>query len=297
MSLNPKKIRKAVFPVAGLGTRFLPATKAMPKELMPIVNKPLIQYVVEEAIDAGIKELIFITRSGKEAIENHFDLNFELEHLLESSGKKKILKSIKKVIPEDIKISSVRQERALGLGHAILCAEHLVGDQPFAVLLPDEFLLSEGNKSDFNNMINLFEKKQMGQILVEKIPLKNSMHYGIVDLGTKRISKSSPQVIHKLLEKPNPAKSPSNLRVVGRYILPNEVMKELKKAKPGKDKEIQLTDSIDNCIKKKNLGFSAFLTDSLIFDCGSKKGFLGANIALAKHDSEMKKYMTEVLKK
>ena len=133
------KLDTVIIPVAGLGTRMLPATKAIPKELLPIGDKPLIQYVVEEAIDAGIKELIFITRSGKEAIENHFDLNFELEHLLESSGKKKILKSIKKVIPEDIKITSVRQERALGLGHAILCAEHLVGDQPFAVLLPERF--------------------------------------------------------------------------------------------------------------------------------------------------------------
>ena len=175
-----KKIKKAIIPVAGLGTRMLPATKAIPKELLPIIDKPLIQYVVEEAIAADIQEIVFITRSGKEAIENHFDVNFELEKTLKNTGKSKILKSIKNIIPKNLIITSVRQENPKGLGDAILCAEHIVKNEPFAVLLPDEILMSNSKKSDLSVMLSQYVKTKSYQILVEKVSKKNVENYGII---------------------------------------------------------------------------------------------------------------------
>jgi UTP--glucose-1-phosphate uridylyltransferase len=287
------KITKAIIPVAGLGTRMLPATKAIPKELLPVFDKPIIQHVVEEAINSGIKEIIFVTRSGKEAIENHFDVNYELEHRLDKKGKKKILGSIKNVIPKEIKISSVRQENALGLGHAILCAKHLIGNESFAVFLPDELLISKSAKNSFFLMMKAWNETEEGQIMVEKISKINSDRYGMVDLNKKVIVKNESKKIFKLVEKPSSIKSPSNCRVVGRYILPNQVMSYLQKTKIGKDGEIQLTDALDSLLKSSSL--NAFLTDSEIFDCGEKKGFIGANIALAKQDSSMKKYMEKII--
>lgn len=290
------KIRKAIIPVAGLGTRMLPATKAIPKELLPIVDKPLIQYVVEEAIEGGVEEIIFITRNGKEAIENHFDVNFELEHKLKSTGKRQFLKSIKNLIPKKIKISSVRQEEPLGLGDAILCAKHLINKEDFAVLLPDEILISNNAPRDFIRMINFYNVNNTGQLLVEKVKKEEISKYGIVDINKKTIKINSPSNVHKLIEKPSLKKAPSNLRVVGRYILPNQIMSDLEKIPKDKFGEYQLTNAIDRSIREGNILINAVLTDSKIFDCGSKKGFLGANMTLALRDKNLKKYLKEIIK-
>ena len=291
------KVKKAIIPVAGLGTRMLPATKAIPKELLPILDKPLIQIVVEEAIQGGIEEIIFVTRSGKEAIENHFDVNFELEHKLETSGKKKILKNLKNSITKKVKITSIRQEEALGLGHAILCANHLINDEPFAVLLPDEILMPKEDSHDFAEMLSYYEKSGKGQILVEKVSKKMISNYGVVDINGSSIRKSISASISKLVEKPKQHKSPSNLRIVGRYILPFKIMSILLKQKKGKDGEIQLTDALDNLVKNHPSTLQAFLSNSDIFDCGSKKGFFGANLAMALRDKDMKKYIKEIVYK
>tara|TARA_B100002019_G_scaffold276010_1_gene274406 strand:+ start:2022 stop:2876 length:855 start_codon:yes stop_codon:yes gene_type:complete len=281
------KISKAIIPVAGLGTRMLPATKAIPKELLPVLNKPIIQWVVEEAIDAGITEIIFITRSGKEAIENHFDKNFELEKRLEQSGKKKILKSIKNLIPGNVKISSVRQENSDGLGKAILSADHLIDDDFFVVLLPDELLVKKNQEADLNRMITNFRKSFEGQVLVQKVPKSEVSSYGIVNLNNSKIDISKPKKIFSLQEKPSSKKSLSNLRVVGRYILPKKTMQYLKKCKPDISGEYQLTEALNNMsATEKNL--NAVLSDSHIFDCGSLRGFLNANIHLAKKENLFK---------
>ena len=288
-----QKITKAVIPVAGLGTRMLPATKAIPKELLPIMDKPVIQYVVEEAIHSGIEQIIFVTRSGKEAIENHFDGNYELEHILETKGKKRILGSIKNMIPNNIKISSIRQEKALGLGDAILSAKHLLNQESFAVFLPDELLIARNKNSSFFNMMNHWDSSSQGQIMVQKINKRYSKSYGIVDLNSKQIKINETQEIKNLVEKPDPIDSPSNYRVVGRYILPYEVIDILEKTNLGKDNEIQLTDALDNLLK--NFKLNAFLTDDDIFDCGEIKGFIGANVAVASKDKDLKKYMEKII--
>tara|TARA_A100001015_G_scaffold293438_1_gene370027 strand:+ start:317 stop:1279 length:963 start_codon:yes stop_codon:yes gene_type:complete len=290
-----KKITKAIIPVAGFGTRMLPATKAIPKELLPIVDKPLIQYILEEAIQGGIKEIIFVTRSGKEAIENHFDENFELEDRLESSGKRKMLKSIKNLIPKGIKISSLRQKNPKGLGHAILCAEHVIKEENFAVFLPDEILLSSNKKNDFSKMMSFYNKNGEGQILVEKVKKSEVSNYGIIDINSKRLNLKSPKRIKKLVEKPNVQRAPSNFRVVGRYILPFQLMTLIKRTPPDKSGEVQLTDAIDKLIKLGEKPINAVLSDSKIFDCGSKKGFLGANISIAIKDKELRKYIKRII--
>ena len=282
------KIKKAIIPVAGLGTRMLPATKAIPKELLPIIDKPLVQYIVEEAIEAGIQEIIFITRSGKEAIENHFDVNFELEKALKISGKNKILKSIRDIIPKNLNITSIRQENPKGLGDAILCAEHIIKKEPFAVLLPDELLMSNSKKNDLSEMLSQFNETKSYQILVEKISKKETEKYGII--SPKKPIKKGEKVISlkSLTEKPLPSKSPSNIRIIGRYLLPPEIMNSIKLIKPGKDKEIQLTDAINNLITNEECEFNAIISNSQIFDCGSKEGFLNANIAFSLKDKDLK---------
>ena len=293
-----RRIKKAIIPVAGLGTRMLPATKAVPKELLPILDKPLIQYVIEEAALGGIKEIILVTRSGKESIENHFDSNYELESLLRVSGKQKILKKLPKKILKDISIISIRQESPLGLGDAILTAKNILKKkEPFAVFLPDEFLLSNGKISDFERMMINFSSSGNGQILSEKIKLDKVSSYGILDIENKQLTSTKSRVIKGIKEKPSEAKAPSNYRVVGRYILPYEVMDFIDKLKPGKDNEIQLTDALQNFLSLNENNIEATLSDSKIFDCGSLKGFLGANIALASQDKEMKKYLGRILQK
>ena len=288
------KVSKAIIPVAGLGTRMLPATKAIPKELLPILNKPIIQYVVEEAISAGIKEIIFITRSGKQAIENHFDYNYELEHRLKSKKEKRMLNSLKGVIPSDVKISSIRQEDALGLGHAISCAEHLLREEPFAVLLPDEYLLPDKDFLDLREMVKNFNTHGIGQILVEKIGPKEVSNFGIVNMKKKSKELNQKIQINDLVEKPKKSRNKINYRIVGRYILTSKVIKILKKEKPRLGKEIELTKALQDFIKDKGR-LDGFITNSKIFDCGSKKGFIGANIASAIQDKEMKKYILKIL--
>ncbi len=288
------KISKAIIPVAGLGTRMLPATKAIPKELLPILNKPIIQYVVEEAISAGIKEIIFITRSGKQAIENHFDYNYELEHRLKNKKEKRMLSSLKGVIPSDVKISSIRQEDALGLGHAISCAEHLLREEPFAVLLPDEYLLPDQDSFDLREMVKNFNTHGVGQILLEKIGPKEVSNFGIVNMKKKSKELKEKIKINDLVEKPKKSKNKINYRIVGRYILTSEVIKILKKEKSMLGKEIELTKALQDFIKDKGR-LDGFITNSKIFDCGSKKGFIGANIASAIQDKEMKKYILKIL--
>ena len=288
-------IKKAIIPVAGYGTRMLPATKAIPKEMLPIFDKPVIQLIVEEAVEAGIEEIIFVTRSGKEAIENHFDINFELENKLKSSGDRFLLKSLKNTIPKNIKFSSVRQEKALGLGHAILCAKHLLNEEPFAILLPDEILVRNNRPPDFSIMVKKYKETGLGNILVEKISKKRVSEYGIADITNKKNPNSQFSKIKKLVEKPKQNNSPSNFRIIGRYVLPFNVISNLSKQKKDKNGEIQLTNALDEFIKENPDSLYAYFSSSDIYDCGSKKGYIGANIALASMDKSIKRYLKEIL--
>ena len=287
-------VSKAIIPVAGLGTRMLPASKAIPKELLPILNKPIIQYVVEEAINAGINQIIFITNDNKVAIEKHFDTNFFLESSLKKTKKKKLLESVKDIIPKNIKITSIKQKKPLGLGDAIYKANELISNEPFAVLLPDEFLLNKSPLSDLKNMINNYNLSKEGQVLVEKISSKFSKNYGVVDLLKSRKHNQKFKKIINFKEKPKSLKSKEAYRIIGRYILPSETMSFLKKAIPSKDGEIQLTDSLLSMINSE-VNLNATLSSSKVYDCGSFKGLIGANIALASKDPKMKKYMKEIL--
>jgi len=275
---------QAIIPVAGLGTRMLPATKAIPKELLPVYDRPIIQHVVEEAIAAGCTEIILITRSGKEAIENHFDANYELEHRLEKKGKEVILKQVKNIIPKHVQVISVRQEDALGLGHAILCAKRLINsDEPFAVLLPDVMLLDPEDKpvhSSFTSAVARAKETGIGQIMVEKVSDKDVEKYGIVDINGVAIEFGGSAVIKRLVEKPKISQAPSDLAVLGRYILTPRVMKLLESVKPGAGDEIQLTDALDILLKEEAL--EAFLSEAEVHDCGNKYGFVRANLAVAK---------------
>tara|TARA_B100000886_G_scaffold162869_1_gene111050 strand:+ start:1118 stop:2008 length:891 start_codon:yes stop_codon:yes gene_type:complete len=291
-----KKIKKAIIPVAGFGTRMLPATKAVAKELLPILDKPLIQIIIEEAVEGGIEEIILITRSGKEAIENHLDNNFELETLLKRAKKHETLSKFPNHLLKNINFLSIRQEKPKGLGDAIFSAKPaLEYGEAFAIFLPDEFLLSLGMEKDFKKMMTNYMNTGNGQLLIEKVPRKKIIEYGVVDLNNKNISISKSKEIKDVIEKPSVSKAPSNFRIVGRYILPYEVIKILSNLKPGKNKEIQLTDAIKKLLNSTNLKLEANLSNSRIFDCGSLKGFLGANIALASKDKSMKKYLKEIL--
>jgi len=291
-----KKVKKAIIPVAGFGTRMLPATKAVAKELLPILDKPLIQKIIEEAAEGGIEEIILITRSGKEAIENHLDNNFELETLLKKTNKHKTLKKFPKYLLKNINILSIRQESPRGLGDAIFSAlPALEEGEPFAVFLPDEFLLPKGKDLDFKKMMDNYFNSGNGQLLVEKVPKRNITDYGVVDIKNSSISIIKNKEVIDVVEKPSFNQAPSNLRIVGRYILPYEIMNFLSKLKPGKNKEIQLTDAIKKLLRTKDFKLEANLSNSSIFDCGSLKGFLGANIAVASQDRKMKKYLKEIL--
>lgn len=276
-----KKITKAVFPVAGLGTRFLPATKASPKEMLPIVDKPLIQYAAEEAMAAGITELIFVTSASKRAIEDHFDSNFELEYFLEAKGKVDLLKIVKNVLPEGITCSYVRQRQALGLGHAVLCAEQLVNNEAFAVLLADDLIAGEG-RSCLEQMIAVYENTHSSVIAVQKIDAADTDKYGII--GSDNLTQS-PVVINQLVEKPKPTNAPSNLAIVGRYILTPEIFAQLRQTKPGAGGEIQLTDAIAGLLKKQAIYGLPFKGKR--YDCGSKIGYLEATLAFALKHPEL----------
>ncbi len=292
-SLAP--IRKAIIPVAGLGTRMLPATKAIPKELLPVVDKPVIQHVVEEAVSAGIEEIILVTRWGKEAIENHFDVNFELEHMLNIKGKHDVLKSVSEMVPAHIEVISVRQAKALGLGHAVLCASNLIAGEPFCVMLPDVVVMNENGESDLKHMVDAWHQTGAAQIMVEPVPHEQTFLYGIVDCDGKNPSRGQSAPIQRMVEKPKVEESPSDLAVIGRYILPPEIMELLKHTKPGAGGEIQLTDALDELLKTKSM--AAYCMQSATFDCGNKAGYLKANIAAALRHPETAEEIKAFLKK
>ena len=270
-------IRKAVFPVAGFGTRFLPATKAQPKEMLPVVDKPLIQYAVEEAYAAGIRDMIFVTGRNKRAIEDHYDTAYELESQLESSGKTALLNIARSVMPDDMTCSYVRQPRMLGLGHAVLCAEHLVGNEPFAVLLADDLMVGpDGGEPVLAQMTRAFAKLQSSVLAVQEVPLEQVKRYGIVagDAVEDGLTKVS-----RMVEKPNPENAPSRLGVAGRYILTPAVFAEIRQQSSGAGGEIQLTDGIASLLKKESV--YAYAYKGTRYDCGSKEGFLQATVELA----------------
>ncbi len=274
------KLTKIVIPVAGLGTRVLPASKAIPKEMLTVVDKPVIQHVVEEAVGAGFTEIILITRSSKQAIEDHFDVHYELETELERKGKDSILNDVKGILPAGVSIASVRQGRALGLGHAVLCAAPLVGNEPFAVMLPDMLIHNPNNGSqDLAAMVKDFNETGAAQIMVEAVPEEHVERYGVVDCDGKPLNAGQGQPIIGMVEKPPRDKAPSNQAIVGRYILPARVMELLKDTKPGAGNEIQLTDALDALIKEAPM--RAYSMVGKTYDCGNKLGFVQANMAFA----------------
>lgn len=275
-----KKISKAVFPVAGLGTRFLPATKASPKEMLPIVDKPLIQYAVEEAAAAGITEMIFVTGRNKRAIEDHFDKAYELEAELYAKNKQTLLDVLKGIKPKNVECYFVRQAEALGLGHAVMCAERLVRDEPFAVILADDLL--DGGVPVMRQMTELYEEHGGSIVAVETIAREHSTSYGVI--GGERHTDSLLR-LNRILEKPKPEEAPSNLGVVGRYILSPAIFTHLRQIKPGSGGEWQLTDAIASLLKQDTV--LAYEFDGIRYDCGSKLGYLKATVQFALKHAEV----------
>ena len=269
-----QKITKAVFPVAGMGSRFLPATKASPKEMMPIVDKPLIQYAVEEAVAAGITDLIFITGRGKRAIEDHFDKAYELEAELQAHGKNKLLKEVRNLLPEGVSCTYIRQAEALGLGHAVLCARHLVGDQPFAVILADDLI--DAPLPVMKQMSQAHVRHGGSVIAVQNVDRSETGSYGIV--SADRIGPTMSRITN-IVEKPKPEESPSTLAVVGRYILSPRIFHFLENLRPGAGREIQLTDAIGRLLREEAV--FAYEFDGQRYDCGSKLGYLEATVNFA----------------
>ncbi len=282
-----KPIRKAVFPVAGLGTRFLPATKASPKEMLTVVDKPLIQYAVEEAIEAGVNELIFVTSTHKRTIEDHFDKSFELEYQLEKKQKLDMLEMVRNIVPKHVQCVYIRQKEALGLGHAVLCAKRLIGGEDFAVLLADDLIASEG-KGCLSQMVDQHRYQRCGVLAVQEVPQKDTHQYGIVEI-------SADKSIQSIVEKPKPEDAPSNLAVVGRYILSASIFDHLEKIKPGAGNEIQLTDAIAAQIKAGRMISHIF--EGQRYDCGDKLGFLIANYEYACRHPGLGKAFREYVKK
>ena len=270
----PQKVRTAVFPVAGLGTRFLPATKSMPKEMLTVVDKPLIQYAVEEARDAGIERFIFVNGRNKGMLQDHFDLNYELDDVLTKRGKTDALRDSQSMVLTPGAISSVRQQEPLGLGHAVWCAKPLVGDEPFAVILPDDLIQSD--KPCLKQLIEVFEETQGNVVAVMDVPREHTNRYGILKVGTDDGRLAS---VEGLVEKPNPADAPSTLSVIGRYVLLPKVMSILDEKAVGAGGEIQLTDAMARMIGTDP--FHGLRFEGKRFDCGDKIGYLEANVSFA----------------
>lgn len=266
-------IKKAILPVAGLGTRFLPASKSIPKEMVTVVDRPAIEYVVREAVEAGIEQIILVTHSSKASIENYFDRNFELETTLEQKRKFDLLKEITDILPKHVSVVSVRQPQPLGLGHAVLCAKDIVGDEAFAVLLPDVLVKNQSSDNDLSLMIQRFEQSQAAQIMVEAVPENLVDQYGIVDVAVAPNEGESIKM-QGIVEKPAVGKAPSNLSVVGRYILPAQIMALLEQTPRGAGNEIQLTDAI--AALQQAEAVEAYRMKGQTFDCGSKLGYLKA---------------------
>ncbi|ORU89946.1 MAG: UTP--glucose-1-phosphate uridylyltransferase [Cycloclasticus sp. symbiont of Poecilosclerida sp. M] len=282
-----KKITKAVFPVGGLGTRFLPATKSIPKEMLPVVDKPLIQYAVEEAVAAGIDTLIFITGRNKQAIANHFDKAYELEHELELKQKEERLRTIREIIPAHVDCIYIRQSEALGLGHAVHCAKKVVGNEPFAVLLADDLI--DGNSQPcLAQMVEAFEERGNSVIAVEEVDHDKTDQYGIVEVDD---AASKCTAIQAIVEKPKPADAPSNLAVVGRYILTPRILQLLETTGKDAGGEIQLTDAISALLSEQPV--NAFKFNGVRHDCGSKAGFLRANIEFALQHADLEEQLKE----
>ncbi|MBS0500431.1 MAG: UTP--glucose-1-phosphate uridylyltransferase GalU [Burkholderiaceae bacterium] len=288
----PHPVRTAVFPVAGLGTRFLPATKASPKEMLPVVDKPLIQYAVEEAYAAGVRHMVFVTGRSKRAIEDHFDTAYELESELQAAGKQALLDVVRAVAPDDMDCSYVRQPRSLGLGHAVLCAAHIVGEQPFAVLLADDLMVGPaGGPPVLAQMVQAFESLGRSVLAVQEVPLDQVRRYGIVAgpaAGDQLIK------IERIVEKPAPEAAPSRMGVAGRYILTPRIFDEIRSQPAGAGGEIQLTDAIARLMQKERV--YAYQYSGKRYDCGSKEGFLQATVELALQHPQMGAPFREYLK-
>lgn len=282
------KVRKAVIPVAGLGTRMLPATKAIPKEMLPIVDKPMIQYIVNECIAAGITEIVLVTHSSKNAIENHFDTSYELESTLEKRVKRSLLDEVRSICPSHVTIMHVRQGIAKGLGHAVLCAKPAVGDEPFAVVLPD--VLIDDDKCDLNTenlaeMLRLFDENEESQIMVEPVPMERVSNYGVADVNGHKLKPGSSAKMTEVVEKPPVDEAPSNLAVVGRYVLSAAIWDLLEHTPMGAGDEIQLTDAIAMLMDQEVV--NAFHMTGKSHDCGSKLGFMKANVEYALRHPEL----------
>ena len=283
------KVTKAVFPVAGMGTRFLPATKASPKEMLPIVDKPLIQYAVEEAAAAGITDMIFVTGRSKRAIEDHFDKAYELENELALKNKQELLKVVQNILPSHVNCIYIRQPEALGLGHAVLCAEPVIGDEPFAVLLADDLL--DGEVPVMKQMTDAFDYYRCSVLGVQDVPRADTRSYGIVDASPvgERLER-----ISAIVEKPKPEEAPSTLAVVGRYILTQRIFHHLRQIPKGAGGEIQLTDGIAALLREEQV--LAYRYQGVRYDCGSKLGLLQATVSLGKRHPEIGAAFTEYLK-
>ena len=266
-------IKKAILPVAGLGTRFLPASKSIPKEMVTVVDRPAIEYVVREAVAAGIEQIILVTHSSKASIENYFDRNFELEMTLQQKQKWDLLKEISEILPPHVSVVSVRQPQPLGLGHAVLCAKSVIGDEAFAVLLPDVLVKDDAAQNDLAQMIQRFDRTQAAQIMVEAVPDHLVDQYGIVDVAATPDEGQS-TVMQGIVEKPAVGTAPSNLSVVGRYVLPAQIMQLLEKTPRGAGNEIQLTDGI--AMLQQTDTVEVYRMKGQTFDCGSKLGYLKA---------------------
>ena len=279
---------KAIIPVAGLGTRMLPATKAIPKEMLTLVDKPLIQYVVNECIAAGIKEIVLVTHSSKNAIENHFDTSFELETMLEKRVKRQLLEEVRSIVPKDVTIMHVRQGNAKGLGHAVLCGRPLVGDEPFAVILPDVLLAefsANQKKENLAAMLKRFNQTKASQIMVSPVAPEAVSSYGIADCGGVEIPPGESAKIDSIVEKPSVDDAPSNLAVVGRYVFSAAIWDLLEKTPVGVGDEIQLTDAIDMLIEKETV--EAFHMTGISYDCGDKIGYMKAFVEYGLHHNKL----------
>ena len=290
-----KRLRKVVFPVAGLGTRFLPATKAVAKEMLPVLDKPLIQYAVDEAVDAGADTLIFVTNRYKHAIADYFDKAYELEAKLLAKGKEELLALVQGTLPRNVRAVFVTQPEAFGLGHAVLCAKPVVGDEPFGIMLADDLIWNgpfATGKGALRQMAELAEAEQAGVIAVEEVPHNETDKYGIVD-ATPIDERSA--LIHHMVEKPKPADAPSNLAVVGRYVLPGRIFELLEQTTPGAGGEIQLTDAIDALLKEQGKVL-AYRFEGTRFDCGNKAGLVRATMHMAMQDPKLAPTVREFLK-
>ncbi|WP_462155358.1 UTP--glucose-1-phosphate uridylyltransferase GalU [Pseudoalteromonas piscicida] len=289
---------KAVIPVAGLGTRMLPMTKAIPKEMLPLVDKPLIQYIVKECVAAGIKEIVLVTHSSKNAIENHFDTSFELEATLEKRVKRKLLDEVRSICPEDVTIMHVRQGEAKGLGHAVLCAQPIVGDNDFVVVLPDvildEYTADQGNEN-LAAMLSRFNQTKASQIMLEPVPQHDVCKYGIADINGVSLRPGESSAIKHMVEKPAIEDAPSNLAVVGRYVLSKNIWPLLRKTPVGAGGEIQLTDAIDMLMEQETV--EAFHMSGRSHDCGDKLGYLKAIVEYAIRDEQLGEEFSQFLKR